>query len=136
MNLQKFGKLIKVHYGSVGGELLNDLYSFYCSNKKEFEQIFCVLELNGTKGCFLYDNKIDSRQALIVFGTKFVDLHNNTISFEGKVMARGEFSEYKIGDEIVNGESFDSANLTMLTSEKLLSYIADWNLITSENEIF
>jgi len=137
MNLQKFGKLMKHKYGSIGGELLNDLYAFYQDDQNAFEERLDVLEVIGSKGCFLYESEADKNLSFIVFGIKYVDKKLNTILIKGKIMARGKNCPYKVGDDFVPYSDYHPGDFPiniciMLDSAALISTISDLELITSE----
>ena len=131
MNLQKFGKLMKHRYGSIGGDLLNTLYEFYEDDKNSFEERFDVLEEVGTKGCFLYEDEYEPK-SFIIFGLKYVDKRAKTITIKGNIMARGEECSLKVGDEFIPTENFPINKCTMLDSAALISTVSDLKLITTE----
>ena len=133
MKLQKFGKLMKHQYGSIGGELLNALYEFYEDNIDAFEERFTVLEEVGTKGCFLYKDE-HTPKSFIIFGLKYVDKKADTISIKGRIMARGENCNLKVGDEFIPSEDFPINKCIMLDSAGLITSVSDLNLITTEDD--
>jgi len=132
MNLQKFGKLMKHQYGSIGGELLIALYELYEDDINAFTEKFVVLEEVGTKGCFFYDADGYGPKSFIIFGIKYVDKKENTIKIKGNIMARGSECTIEVGDDFIPGDGFPINKCVMLDSAALITTISDLELITSE----
>ena len=148
MKLVQFGKLMKINFGSIGGELLNKLYNFYIEDQKSFENIIGKLEEIGTKGCFLYEDKKNSSNSFIVFGikyletkyleTKYKDVKKEvqTIAVKGKILARGKDCSLGVGTDFNSstlGFLFnETAQFKVLDSPGLITTISDLDLITNE----
>ena len=134
MNLQKFGKLMKLEYGSIPGDLLSKLYDFYTEDQEEFENKFTSLTKDvGTKGCFLYENISSGAESFIIFGAKYFDKEENAILISGTIMARGKDCPYLVGEKIQPNEEIIN-QFIMLDSAGLVTKISDLEMITAETD--
>jgi hypothetical protein len=131
MDLRTFGKLMKKRFGSVGGELLQKLHDFYVGDKESFEKIFDSIEEIGAKGCYLFDSDNEG-ESFIIFGIKYVDKKNKSISIKGTVMARGENCPWKVGDKLTPNPDIVN-KFKMLDSAGLVNTISDLNMKTIED---
>lgn len=133
MKLQKFGKLMRVKFGSIGGELLQKLHDFYINDKETFENTFGYFEEElGNKGCFLFE-ATEKDESFIMFGVKYIDKKEKTILIKGSVIARGESCEWKVGDKLTPNPDIVN-QFRLLDSAGLITTISDFNMVTNEIE--
>jgi len=126
---------MKKRYGSIGGDLLNNLFNFYTENKEEFNlRLGEFIEEVGTKGCFLYEDKEDYSKSYIIFGLKYINTKENRIDIKGSIIARGLLCGYKVGDKLSPSDIYKVNSFIMLDSAGLVTKISDLELITTETE--